>query len=102
MCCGEVPGATIVYADEIVRGAFRVRHVTAIEQHKRNLRAIERTGDTAVSGILFVGEFKRREKYSCYFLRDERLHHLFSSLCAVLCGESGVAPQQGIGTREMG
>src|ERR1700722_18476411 len=61
--CRQISGAAIVYADEVVRGALRVGHVAAVQEHEWDLRTIERTRNAAVGYVLVGCQFKRREEY---------------------------------------
>lgn len=100
MRCRDKTGAAIVDAYEVVRGAFRIGHVAAIEQHNGNLRTLQRPCDAAVHSILFPGQFDGREKDSGHLLRNEGMDHLFSLFSGLTHGCGAVAPQQRVGPRE--
>ena len=58
----DIAGATIVDADQVVRRSLGIGHVAAIEQHKGNLRPLERSRNAAIGGVFLAGQLERREE----------------------------------------
>jgi hypothetical protein len=56
---GEVSGAPVVDANEVVAAALRERKDTTVEEDDRNLRLVERFDDLLIGVVIFRARLKR-------------------------------------------
>ena len=94
MIRGEVPGAAIVDADEIVVASLRERKNAAVEQDHWNLRFVQRFHDRVIGAAPRSRDFERREKDPGNSALDELLAEAPGLLFFCGAGGIGAAPEQ--------